>query len=66
MELEPCVMRFLLRAVIAEHANRFPLVKVPERGHAKASFDLGLDRFAGEVAAKLLALGIAWTAHDRS
>ncbi len=59
--LEPCVVRFLLRATIADKAHRFPLVKVPERGHARGAFELGLDRFSAELAEKIFRLGIVWS-----
>ncbi len=59
--LEPCVVRFLLRAVIEDNAHRFPLVKVPKRGHARGAFELGLDRFSVELAETIFRLGIVWS-----
>jgi hypothetical protein len=65
MPLDPCVVQFLMRAAVAESAHRLPIPKVPERGHARNAFDLGLDSFSAEVAAILMRLGIVWEAPDR-
>ena len=65
MPLDPCVMHFLIRAAVAESAHRLPIGKVPERGHARNAFELGLDSFSADVTATLIRLGIAWDAAGR-
>lgn len=60
-ELDSSIVHFLLRALLEEHAHRFPMVTVPQRGHALNGFRLGLDGFAGELTRAILGLGITWS-----
>ncbi len=65
MTLDAAASSFLLRSAIKDKAHRFPGVVVPQRGHAKAGFDLGLTTFSGDVADRLDELGIVWTRTER-
>ncbi len=65
MTLDASASRFLLRAAIKDKAHRFPGIAVPQRGHAKAGFDLGLAAFSAAVAERLHELGIVWTRAER-